>query len=62
MLYPKNKSEKLSKELFKNPTSEYRGAWRSCDHGAGAWFSGRVYRGARRAQSETVSFRFTVYL
>ena len=26
MLYPKNKSEKLSKELFKNPTSEYRGA------------------------------------
>ena len=26
MLYPKNKSTKLSKELFKNPTSEYRGA------------------------------------
>ncbi|AJG98234.1 hypothetical protein LF65_01629 [Clostridium beijerinckii] len=25
MLYPKNNEEKLSKELFKNPTSEYRG-------------------------------------
>ena len=34
MLYPKNKSEKLSLELFKNPTSEYRctpfWAW-NCD-------------------------------
>ena len=26
MLYPKNNSEKLSDELFENPTSEYRGA------------------------------------
>lgn len=26
MLYPKNNEEKLSEELFKNPTSEYRGA------------------------------------
>ena len=26
MLYEKNKTEKLSEELFKNPTSEYRGA------------------------------------
>ena len=25
MLYPKNKAEKLSAELFQNPTSEYRG-------------------------------------
>ena len=25
MLYPKNQSEKLSAELFRNPTSEYRG-------------------------------------
>ncbi|HPU58647.1 MAG TPA: hypothetical protein PLG48_03950, partial [Candidatus Avimonas sp.] len=25
MLYPKSKSSKLDKELFKNPTSEYRG-------------------------------------
>lgn len=34
MLYPKNKTEKLDKELFKNPTSEYRctpfWAW-NCD-------------------------------
>ncbi|MBE6761085.1 MAG: hypothetical protein E7551_02245 [Ruminococcaceae bacterium] len=34
MLYPKNKSEKISTELFKNPTSEYRctpfWAW-NCD-------------------------------
>ena len=34
MLYPKNKSEKLNLELFKNPTSEYRctpfWAW-NCD-------------------------------
>ena len=26
MLYPKNQEEKLSQELFQNPTSEYRGA------------------------------------
>lgn len=26
MLYPKNQEEKLSRELFQNPTSEYRGA------------------------------------
>ena len=25
MLYPKNKEKTLSLELFKNPTSEYRG-------------------------------------
>ena len=25
MLYPKNQSQKLADELFKNPTSEYRG-------------------------------------
>ena len=26
MFYPKNKSKKLDKKLFENPTSEYRGA------------------------------------
>ena len=26
MLYNKNKSKELDKELFRNPTSEYRGA------------------------------------
>ena len=26
MLYPKNKEKELSKELFQNPTCEYRGA------------------------------------
>ena len=26
MLYPKNKEKTLNKELFKNPTAEYRGA------------------------------------
>lgn len=26
MLYPKNQSKTLSRELFKSPTSEYRGA------------------------------------
>ena len=26
MLYPKNSSDSLKEELFKNPTSEYRGA------------------------------------
>lgn len=37
MLYPKNQRKTLSRELFKNPTSEYRGApfwaWNGRRHG-----------------------------